>query len=574
VTDTTEPGWVEALPPADADGMVPQVRLQPERRGRVAAALILTVVIVAAIGVAAAWRGRTGDPLASARMVPADVDFAVTIDVLQLGEGERLERLVATFADPLFEAGTIAEPFDLVEAIDEAMLEETGLTLSDDVLPWIGRSATMAVSMGDLGILSDFAAETTLHEAGAAEALYRQSDLTLPGVLVAAGVRDHAAADAFVEAVVALVEEEGGSVTPRTIAGFDGYDVGDGMDMGPILVVLTDDMLLVGTDTMVSQSLALDGGAGSLATDRDYQSALSRLPQERVITAFFDMSFLEGLAGSPLGTGITSGLSQAELGTYAVSVSVVDEGVRLNYAFEGDLGGYSLSPDREIVDALPADTVAFLSVDGGERAGLTDDLDPALRGQLDSLGAEFEAMTGVDLLELIAAFSGKLTVAVTETRQGSIAEQAQIPVGVVGVIGLLDRGPIDELLGLLDEVPADSGLELTTDGNLISLHVDGQEMASFSVSDDRLVVGSGRDLVTAVVEGTGEGLTGSSLYRELDGLIAGDGLIAFADVSRLAGLVPMEMDERSIVERVRGIGAGIETDGGGSSAEVLILIDY
>jgi hypothetical protein len=233
-----------------------------------------------------------------------------------------------------------------------------------------------------------------------------------------------------------------------------------------------------------------------------------------------------------------------------------------------------LGPDREIVDALPADTVAFLSVDGGERAGLTDDLDPALRGQLDSLGAEFEAMTGVDLLELIEAFSGTLTIAVTETSQGSIAEQTEVPVGVVGVIGLLDRAPIDELLGMLDEVPGDSGLELTTDGNLISLHVDGKEMASFSVSDDRLVVGSGRDLVTSVVEGTGDGLTGSALYRELDGLIVGDGLVGFADVSRLAGLVPMEMDERSIVERVRGIGAGIETDGGGSSAEMLILIDY
>jgi hypothetical protein len=118
------------------------------------------------------------------------------------------------------------------------------------------------------------------------------------------------------------------------------------------------------------------------------------------------------------------------------------------------------------------------------------------------------------------------------------------------------------------------GVEMIDDGDLTTLRFGGSDVASLSLDDDQLVVGSGPELVGAVANGTGEGITGSALYRELDGLVVGDGLSVYLDVPRLAGLAPLSSDERDIVGQVRGVGGGVAIDATGSTLELMILIDY
>ncbi len=587
MTDGSEQGWVEALPPEDETGMMPQVVApRPEPRGRIVAGLVLTVVIVAAIGLVAAWRASAGDPMASARMVPSDVDLAVTVDVLQLGDGERLERLIGAFADPLHEAGVISEPFDLVDTIDQALQEQTDLTLSGDVLSWIGRSATVAVAMGDMNWFQGFGefdgidqlggdtgfAENTVAPAAVrtADAAFLQSGFS-PGVLITAAVRDHAAAAAFVDKMVALAESADITVTARTVAGYEGFELTEEFVPESELLVLTDDMLLFGTDAMVTRALALDGGTGSLADDADYQAALRRLPEDRMITAFIDTGFLGAMAGGSFGT---SGLPGGELGSYAMSLSVVDEGVRLNYGYVGSMEQAGEGPDMAILESLPSDVIAFFSATGGTGVGDMAQLDPSVQFELDQIAAEIESITGIRFLDLLGALSGDVTVAVTETRDGSIARESAVPIGLVGAVGLLDRQPIDELLGILRDHPDGYGLELVDDGDLTTVRFGGRDVASLSLGDDLLVVGTGPELVGAVADGTGEGVTGTALYRELDDLVAGDGLSIFVDVSRLAGLIPLASEERAVIGQARGIGGGIAVDGDGFNVELLILIDY
>jgi hypothetical protein len=594
MTVGSDQGWVEALPPEGDTGMVPQPpKPVTPPHGRIVAGLVLTVVAVVAVGVAAAWRSNaSGDPMASARMMPADVDVALTVDVLQLGEGERLERLVGSFADPLHEAGVIAEPFDLVGAIDQAMGEELDLTLSDDVLSWIGRSATVGISFGDLaaygGFLTDpygdfgdlgempgfgemggFADLSAAPAARAIPAAYQV--MPEPGVLVTAAVRDHAAAAVFVDKIVALTEDTGVAVTPRTAAGFEGYEFVPDVGFGSQLIVLTDDMLLAGPETMVTEALEMDGGAGSLAEDAGYVAALQRLPQDRMVTMFVDMGFLEEMVGGAFDMGM---LPAGDLGSYALSLGVVDEGVRLDFGYAGPTEPVAAGPDLAVLESLPSDVIAFFSARGG---GAGDDLaamDPTLQYELDQLSAEFEAVTGVGLLDLLDSFSGSITLAVTETREGSIARETTIPIGVVGAVGLDDRRPIEDLLASFQEQFGVFGVEMVDDGDLTTLRFGGSDVASLSLDDDQLVVGSGPELVGAVANGTGEGITRSALYRELDGLVVGDGLSVYLDVSRLAGLVPLSSDERAIIEQVRGVGGGVVVDRAGSTLELMILIDY
>ena len=138
--------------------------------------LVLAVLIVAAVAATVVWRGRTGDPFASARSVPADMDFVMTFDALALSDSERLQAFVDAFAVPMLDAELIdSYPGDLVAAIDETMGEETGFTLTDDIVPWIGRSVSIAgkVPEMDFAYSSDvdlsFILSADVRDRGAAE---------------------------------------------------------------------------------------------------------------------------------------------------------------------------------------------------------------------------------------------------------------------------------------------------------------------------------------------------------------------------------------------------------------------
>jgi hypothetical protein len=88
------------------------------------------------------------------------------------------------------------------------------------------------------------------------------------------------------------------------------------------------------------------------------------------------------------------------------------------------------------------------------------------------------------------------------------------------------------------------------------------------------VVGTDRDLVSGVVSGDAGGLLGSPLYKELDGLVLGDGLVGYADVGSIVDLVPLTQDEAAVFAPIRGIGYGGEDSEGAFQMEVLILVDY
>lgn len=186
------------------------IQLSPEtvepkasKRGWVIGVVIVGLVVLVAVGAVAAYRNLVGEPFAAAGAVPPDADVVISFDLLQVRDTDRINRLASAFAEPLADAGEIeSADVNLLEQIDEELSAEFGLTLTDDVIPWIGRSVSLAVWVpADL-------------------------DGVDPDVLLAMAVRDGSGAEAFIEKVVDQATIDfGGSVERSQVRGGDRWIV-------------------------------------------------------------------------------------------------------------------------------------------------------------------------------------------------------------------------------------------------------------------------------------------------------------------------------------------------------------
>lgn len=519
--------------------------------------LILVVLIVAAVAASVVWKGRNGDPFASARSIPATMDYVMTFDALALSDSERLQSFVDAFAVPMVDAGVIdSYPNDLVAAIDETMAEESGFTLTDDLLPWVGRSISIAGTVPEVGDPYGYDIDFSF--------------------VISADVRDEAAAAAFVAKVIDKVGEEDIQVTAAEIAGQPGYLFVEPEEEPAIALVLTGESLLVGIEGDVAAAIEAKNAGLSMADDGEFVETMSRLPEERMVAFYvapsaFDSLLDLGAMGVP-GGSIES--TQSLEGTSAATaISLVDEGLLVSYVVAGGEDyAAALLPDQSVVNSLPDNTLGYVSVASALSAG-----DPVIdEDALAELGYPLEAMSqelGIDIVGLIESFSGDFTFAVTETRNSSIAAAIDVPVGVVGAIGL--AGPATELNTMLEEMFPPQGFVTDRDGALTHISGNGQEIVSYSTQDDLLVIGTGSDLVEHIATRSPGGLVDSALYGELDDAVVGDGLVMFVDIAGVVDLVPLTSDEAAVLSPLRGIGfGGAVADDNTMLMEVLVLIDY
>jgi hypothetical protein len=517
--------------------------------------IILVAVIAAAVAGTILWRGRNGDPFASARSVPAGMDFVVTFDAVALSDSERLQSFVDAFAGPMVEAGVIEDyPEDLVAAIDDAMAAESDFTLSGDVLPWIGRSVSIAGSVPEVD-------PTTFEPAGLS-------------FLVSADVRNRGAAGSFVDKVVDEMHADDLEVTVATIGGLPGYRWEESVDGISFGMVLTDDSLLVGVEGDVAQAIAARDAGLSIADGAVFSDTMGRLPADRMVSFYMAESALDGFLDVATAAGLSGDeITGAPFDAIGASVSLVAEGVRFNYVVAGgDTTDPGFIPDSAVLASLPDDTLGFISIAGGSSGNstATDQLLESMGGALEELSSQ----TGIDIGALLGSLSGRVTFAVTETRNGAIAAQTDVPVGMVGALGINEPGPISDLLAMVEQSLGEPGVEFDRSEGVTTVLADGEQIVSYSTGSDLFVVGTDRDLVNGVVSGDAGGLLGSPLYKELDGLVLGDGLVGYADVGSIVDLVPLTQDEAAVFAPIRGIGYGGEDSEGAFQMEVLILVDY
>lgn len=524
-------------------------------RGWVVGAVILGVIVLVAVGAVAAYRTLVGQPFAAAEAVPPDADFVISFDLLQVRDTDRINRLANAFAEPLVEAGEIeSAEIDILERIDEELEAEFGITLTDDVVPWIGRSVSMAGWVpGDLEVE--------------------------PDVLLSMAVRDSGGAAAFIEKVADQATIDfGGFIERSEVRGGDRWTVTDEGDT--LFVVWLDSDVLLMAPSMRVINRALDAREGnSLLDESAFNEVVAELPSDRLLTMYFGPALFESL--TDLTTALTGQITPETeipaLEAIGIGFTLRDDGIQFDVAQvqDNDSEPAVLEAPADAVSTLPIETLGYVAFTIPE--GLVDEsVIESLRSvdpfAYESLAEEAERMLGVDLFdELLPALGGDAVIAVIEARTGVIAQQGGVPLGLVGALGVVDRSPVATALASVEGLIADTGL-VVVDGEPTIIGADGEEFVAYALTSDALVIGSPTYLVEDYVGGDG-GLTDSNVYRELDAALVGDGLLFYVDLERSLDLA-QEFDTSIPEFPLRGMGASGAIDGRVSRGSMLILIDY
>ena len=152
--------------------------------------IALAIVAVAVIGAIFLIPRLLGaDENAIAGVMPPDTAVLVELNALNLAN-EDASRVARAFEDA-FEDSDVEfnadDPASFLEQIDEDLEDASGLTISDDVLPWIGPN------MG-IGLLE-----------------FDVDSLDVPPLIFASTIRDTAVADQFIEDLIDAIEDESGN---------------------------------------------------------------------------------------------------------------------------------------------------------------------------------------------------------------------------------------------------------------------------------------------------------------------------------------------------------------------------
>lgn len=243
---------------------------------------------------------------------------------------------------------------DAVDELLDDLEDETRIDLEQDLLPWIGPDLSYALLAGSLD-----------PDQGSAE------------VVALIGVKDHAAASAFLLDLRRLMADDGAPlVHERDI---DGFELWAGRDPDTALA-LSADWFLVATAVealhQVIERIA-DGDRPSLADNARFQKARSALPEDRAASLYVDLEAAGDQIASLSGTGADalSEMSGVGFGTdlpaagglgaprwLAVSLGFVERGVAIDAVIPSQtplISGFE--PSFRLADdpgrLLPADTL-------------------------------------------------------------------------------------------------------------------------------------------------------------------------------------------------------------------------
>lgn len=508
---------------------------------------VLVLLLGGAIAVFGLF-GTESDPLEA---IPADVDVVFTVDLVQLTDSERINALVSTFAEPMENAGYIdSSDIDIAGQLDQALRDEFDLSLEEDVVPWVGRSLAVGA-----WIPPDF-----------------EPFMGPPDVVLTVSIRDEEAAAQFIQSVGEPIDEEpfedGTLYTP----------LDESAD--PLVIWVGSDLIVMTPDRATLRE-ALDARDGaSVSNDDDFTQAISRLPSDRLAAFYAGPSLFQAMANAAMAMPATPFNAEAteDVRGMAASLSLPDTGVQFDTVqlfAEGASDNPFAASEHRGVTALPADTIGYMSfflAEGGVQEWLDQfrHTDPDL---YDQIATEAEAELGVDLFgEVLPSIGGENLFAVVQDRNGMLATESQLPLGILVSMGLTDTGPVSDLIAGLETLAREEGIDIRT-GNPTVAVIEGPEVVAYQITDDALVAGSSASILERFLEGSG-GLAGTPLYQELNSELPGDELSFFVDMVRIFDLIDMSPEGRAIAAPIRGLGASYEIADDVVTSSALILIDY
>lgn len=496
-------------------------------------------VAAVAIGGFALWRFADGfgGSTDSATAIPAEAQFYLNIDLAIVRDEEPLERMVATFPDAFEESELGTDP---MAVLDSMFREETGMTLSEDVVPWLGRSAGFAA----WGIDAD--------------------GFEQPSAIAAVKVRDGEAADLFLERLAA---SQGGAVID-VVDGVTIWGIEGGQD--PTLAARAGDMLLAGPDQASVRAAiqTVAGGRPALADDPEYRETIAALPRGTGdLLVYVPSAVWAELAmvtdpfayayGAPSPT-VDDQLDS--LGAGAITVTMVDEGLRFDSAWFTDDPGYGADPAA--IAQIPDDALFFAA--GTSQAALDASADLA-----EAFGDELREVTGLDLIaDVIEPLSGSAAV-YGRPIDPLTPEMLDLAFGVR--LGLDDPARMSDTIATLTELVAaeEPGL-IRGQGDIHVLDLDGNSVR-YGISGEWLDFGWNTD---PAADAAGRSIAETEIYGELTSTLGGEPVFYVDIASLIDRYAPPEDEVRTQLGPVRHMAGTLAGGDGLLSGSLLIAIDW
>ena len=469
--------------------------------GGIAALALVAIIVVG--GIILLPRLFGADESAIAGVMPPETSMLIELNALNLANDET-NRIARAFEDVFNEADVefdAEDPGSGLESLDDQLEEATGLTFTDDILPWIGPNLGLGLVELDLEALNEG---------------------EQPQIIFAATIRDTAVADIFIEDLIDAIEDEsvnrvdevehGGALVFEVDSDFDEERIAFGRSGEIFFLTTTIDLLEDAIDAQQGENL------GDVA---EYQDTLAELPADRAMTIYVNGQGIEDAAKGAEDSGELEGLDAGaleDLGLLGVGMSItaVAEGIQADF-----VGNFeSLTEEQQaVLDAqtddiqtaefLPESTYVFLV---GQRLDLVwqnamDSLNGVSEDDLDEAMDLFDDMFGFNPSdELLPLLNGEYSLALIDSDAGLIAEQFETDLGLVIMVGTSSS---EELSGLAEDFT--DGLEdqeMSVDDSAnddVTVYevedASGELMGAYGVSEDYLVLSTSGETVETLFLG-------------------------------------------------------------------------
>ncbi|MCH8986113.1 MAG: DUF3352 domain-containing protein [Acidobacteria bacterium] len=511
------------------------------------------IAVVLLVLAAASWTSARAKGVDDAALeaIPADAPIVLSIDLTEVVDGGRFERLFNRLAAQFpNDADSPKSWNELLDKVDD----DSGISIREDLLPWLGRSSALAVFPG------------------------RDGDTV--EVITVIAVRNHGEAKAFFDAAAA---KEG--LTATTVA--DGVEWAD--DSG--IILLTDDLVLISpTRAMIDAALAALDGDSIVDLDA-YTDAVNELPDNRFLTAYVDAGAVVALSLETLGDALRSqGIDQLpagidpslldtigdlanidDVGEVAFAATLSDAGLTFDIVASGGASVPGFDGYLPQLSELPDGTLAYLSfILNGEE--ILDQLEQGgLSSGLGSFGFDpsAELLAGVSAADLIRSISGPFQLIVAD-EPSLLSAVVDIELAGALSIGLGDTGPVDTLLESLTSAD-DFGFGFAKDDGLLTFGF-GAAGVTFGVKDDALVAGTSRALIDSLSPGASVDKI-SKAFADVRKLLGSDGMFFFADLQLIAQVAP-DSDFDLVSEIVTSIGGSFKQTASFTRGRLAVVLDY
>lgn len=468
--------------------------------------------VTAVIAIIPRLFGANLDPI-SASMPPETVMY-FEIDALNLVSQDSL-RIAEAFQEVADQAELDLDlefeedqdPQQFLEEFDTILFEETGMTVTDDILPWIGPD--FGFGLVDFP-LSLFATPDVLGTPDFLEAP------ELPGMLTAVSVRDRAGADEFIQKLIALGQENDSEpLIESEYSGVTIYTIDTEREDERFSMARANDALILATNSdLIHRAIDAQNGE-SLANTDLYKKTVAALPENRIVSAFISGAFytelFESMADDPAFSGMdTSFITDRIFESIGMSISSTKDGIQIDI--------------KSLFDELPEEQLALLEAQTSQiksPALLPEDTYLLFSGQrMDMQWQQFESvfnsnsdisMADIEesmelfaeqfgfnpITELLPILDGEFTIALTGNGVGYLADQTGLNLGASLIFETSDS---DSMLSIVESL--NGNLELFLGFAPTAVNHDNAaifalndpfavaEVLAYGVSDDYLMLSS------------------------------------------------------------------------------------